>query len=251
MKLNIVDVKPLVESVAIITPTIGKDTLRQCVESVQAQTYKNIKHLIVVDGHEHLNACEEALGELQEDEHGPIKINFLQENVGKGWYGHRAYAAFSFLFNADAVCFLDEDNWLDPNHVESLVATINDKSADWAFSFRKIYDKDGNYLCHDNCESLGIHPVYFDGTRHHLDTSSYLIRKEVAVRVASAWYGQWGADRQYFAVLAQHFPEVAHSKQHSLCYRLDGNEGSVTKEFFYRGNEAMKQRYGDNLPWLA
>lgn len=248
MKLNIIDTKPLIETVAVVTPTIGKETLRQCVESVKNQTYQKIKHHIVVDGAENLGAVEQNIGGF----HDKRLVEMIRENVGGGgWYGHRVYAAWSFLFNADAICFLDEDNWYEPDHVESLVNAMNEKEADWAFSFRKIYDKEGNYLCHDNCESLGIHPVYIDNNTYHVDTSSYLVRKDCAVRVAGAWYGQWGADRQYFGVLAQHFPAVAYSKKHSLCYRLDGNEGSVTKEFFEQGNEVMKKQYGDNLPWLA
>jgi glycosyltransferase involved in cell wall biosynthesis len=250
MELEIIDSKPLIETVAIVTPTTGKPTLRQNLLSVQNQTFEKVTQFVVVDGPEFL---EKAYYQLPTEQPRKVHIQTLAENVGaNGWYGHRVYAAFSFLTNADAICFLDEDNWIEPNHVEELVKALNDKAADWAFSFRKIYDKDGNYLCHDNCESLGVHPVYFDDKIYHVDTSSYCVRKDVAVRVAGAWYGQWGADRQYFGTLAQHFgASAAFSKQHSLCYRLDGNPGSVSKEFFDQGNAAMQARYGNNLPWLV
>lgn len=252
MELQIIDSKPLVQTVAIVTPTIGKGTLKQCVESVKNQTYKNIKHHIVIDGTTFADGIVEQIEAAVANDWSQIYTSTLAENVGgNGWYGHRTYAAYSYLVNADAVCFLDEDNWIEPNHVESLVKAINEHGADWSFAFRKIYDKDGNYLCHDNCESLGVHPVYFNDEIAHIDTSSYLVRTEVAVRVAGAWYGKWGADRQYFGVLAQHFPAVEPSRQHSLCYRLDGNPGSVSKEFFEQGNAAMHAKYGDKLPWLT
>ena len=78
----------------------------------------------------------------------------LEENVGKDWYGHRVYAACSFLVNADIICYLDEDNWIEPEHIQKMVDTIKEGNQ-WAYSLRKIYDKDENFLCEDNCESLG------------------------------------------------------------------------------------------------
>jgi hypothetical protein len=160
------------------------------------------------------------------------------------------YAAFSYLVNADAIVFLDEDNWFEPDHIEKLVNVINNRLWDWSFSFRKIYDKAGNYLLDDNCESLGIYPVYFNKDVYHVDTSSYMVRREVAVSVAGGWYGQWGADRQYYQLLAEHFPDAGPSGAHSLCYRLDGNPNSVTKEFFEKGNAENLAKYSGKLPWL-
>ena len=55
-----------------------------------------------------------------------IKSIGLQENIGKGWYGHRVYAACSFLVNADVICYLDEDNWFEPDHVEKMVKKLEE-----------------------------------------------------------------------------------------------------------------------------
>jgi hypothetical protein len=35
-----------------------------------------------------------------------------------------------------------------------------------------------------------------------------------------------------------------------MCYRLDGNENSVTKEFFLDGNKKNHEKYNSQLPWL-
>jgi glycosyltransferase involved in cell wall biosynthesis len=177
-----------------------------------------------------------------------VKTITLEENVGKGWYGHRVYAACSFLVNADIICYLDEDNWFEPDHVEKLVNQIK-QGNDWAYSLRKIYDKDGKYLCDDNCESLGKWPVYFNDQVHHIDTSSFAVKRDVAVRIGHAWYGQWGADRQFFTNLKQNFPKFACTNTHSLCYRLDGNPNSVNKEFFDSGNKINEQKYLGDFPW--
>lgn len=255
MKLNIEERVP-VRTVAVVTPTIGGRHLSQNVLSVQdaIRKYKEVSgldafHHIVVDGELHETKVRSILG-AWEDKLSNIYFNSLQDNVGGGnWYGHRVYAAWGFLINADAICFLDEDNWIEPNHLIDLVSTINTHDLDWSFSFRKIYSKEGEYLCEDNCESLGIHPVYFNPEVFHVDTSSYCVRRDVAVRIAPAWYGQWGADRNYFGALRQFFPKFGPTGNHTLCYRLDGNDGSVTEEFFVKGNAEMTKRYNGVLLW--
>jgi hypothetical protein len=120
---------------------------------------------------------------------------------------------------------------------------------DWAYSLRKIYDKNGNYLCDDNCESLGKWPVFFNNEVFHIDTSSFAIRRDVAVRIGHAWYGQWGADRQFFGALRNNFPKFDCSNDYTMCYRLDGNPNSVTHEFFENGNAASAEKYSTNFPW--
>ncbi len=232
--------------VAVVTPTIGAETLAQCIESVQNQTYEDLTHYVFLDGVEHYEKIHPILYESSGKR--TIQTVELEDNVGKGWYGHRVYAACSFLVNADAICYLDEDNWFEPCHVKKLVSKLEEGN-DWAYSLRKIYDKEGNFLCEDNCESLGKWPVYFNPSVFHIDTSSFIIRRDAATRIGHAWYGQWGADRQFFGNLKQHFSKFACTNAHTLCYRLDGNPNSVTQEFFDQGNEVMKQKYGDNFPW--
>jgi glycosyltransferase involved in cell wall biosynthesis len=217
--------------------------LEQCVSSVDNQTYKDLTHYIFIDGCQYEPKAREILV-------GSSKTRMieLEENVGKGWYGHRVYAACSFLVNADIICYLDEDNWYEPNHVEELVKAIQ-TGAQWAYSLRKIYDKHGNYICDDNCESLGKWPIYFNNDAYHIDTSSFAVRRDVAVNIGHAWYGQWGADRQFFSNLKKFFPNFECTGNHSLCYRLDGNANSVKKDFFEDGNKYTKEKYQGNYPW--
>ena len=231
--------------VAVVTPTIGSEHLTQCVESVQNQTYENLTHYIFLDGEEHFDKIyPHALDKTKRQ----IKSIWLQENVGKGWYGHRVYAACSFLVNADVICYLDEDNWFGPCHVEKMVKKLEEGNQ-WVYSLRKIYSKKGEYLCEDNCESLGKWPVYFNHEIFHIDTSSFAVRRDVAVRIGHSWYGQWGADRQFFMNLKKNFDKFDCTNAHTLCYRLDGNPNSVNKQFFDDGNEANEKKYGGQFPW--
>lgn len=230
--------------VAVVTPTIGSDYLYQCVKSVSEQTYKNLTHYVFIDGDEYWDKVFTECANFEK-----IKFINLEENVGKEWYGHRVYSACSFLVNADVICYLDEDNWLMPNHVERIVDKLK-RGNDWVFSLRKIFDKESNFICEDNCESLGKWPVYFNDSAYHIDTSCFGVRLDVAVRIGHAWYGKWGADRQFFQNLKNHFPKFDCTNEYSLCYRLDGNDNSVKKDFFLQGNEQQKNKYPEGWPWL-
>jgi glycosyltransferase involved in cell wall biosynthesis len=231
--------------VAVVTPTIGNPKLADCLASVNNQTYKNLTHYIFIDGSQYEEQVKKIIIKSPKVWQKTIK---LEENVGKGWYGHRVFAACSFLVDADIICYLDEDNWFEPCHIEKLVKKIEEGN-DWAYSLRKIYDKDGNYICDDNCESLGKWPVYFNDSVFHIDTSCFAVRRDIAVRVGHSWYGQWGADRQFFSAISKAFPKFDCTNAHTACYRLDGNPNSVNKDFFDQGNEVNEKKYFGQFPW--
>lgn len=228
--------------VAVVTPTIGTPCLEQCVESVASQSYDNLVHCVFIDGQEHVDSVRQQIGKSSK-----IKTITLDENIGKDWYGHRVYAACSFLVNADAIVYLDEDNWIDPDHVASLAEEIK-QGAEWAYSLRKICTNTGEFICNDDCESLGKWSAYFDKRVFHIDTSCYMIPRDIAVRVGHSWYAQWGADRNFFATLSKYFPNYSCSGKYTMNYRLDGNPTSVSGSFFQKGNAMQKHKYSV-FPW--
>jgi glycosyltransferase involved in cell wall biosynthesis len=233
--------------VAVITPTIGSACLSDAVESVSRQTH-DCTHYVVVDGRVYVDAVEQV---LDNTDRSRVRTIVLPENIGKGWYGHRVYAASPFLLNEDVVMFLDEDNWLAADHVASLLKLMRAFDLSWAYSLRKIFDKDKTFVCNDECESLGQWPAYVSNDVFHVDTSSFALRREAAIATSVSWYGKWGADRQVFAALKSRYPRFGCTGLHTLCYRLDGNPGSVTADFFLRGNEIMMRRYGGRFPWAS
>lgn len=233
------------KSVAVIIPTIGSKHLNQCLVSILNQTYKNIIPYIIVDGTEHdLSVYNKT--PLPQLKH----MHVVKNNVGAdGWYGHRIYAAFSYLVNTDLVCFLDEDNWIEPNHVESLVKTIEDHKVGWAYSLRNIYDKDGNFVCQDNCESLGKWNTWTDTWQNHIDTSCFCVKREILVQVAHSWYGKYGQDRVFFNTLKHYFPSFDCSREYTLNYRCGATETSVQPQYFVSGNAHMEELHPNGFPW--
>lgn len=239
------------KSVLVITPTIGAPELADCVRSVLEQDYPNVEHLVVVDGPEYERAVREALWRLDDD--APVKIHVLPYNTGKGgWYGGRLMAGMSFLVNHDYVMFLDQDNMIEPDHVSSLVRVIESGGYDWAYSLRKIYSKEGEFLCEDDCESLGWWPIYGDSGEHLIDTSAYFFKTEFARATGHFWNWGWGGDRRYYKLVteAMHHENFACSGRSTLLYRLGGNEGSAQLEVFEIGNAKVRAMYGDEpFPW--
>jgi hypothetical protein len=76
-----------------------------------------------------------------------------------------------------------------------------------------------------------------------------MVKADIARKIGQAWYGQWGADRNFFNALKQYFPNFSCSREYSLCYRLDGNPNSVNAEFFEKGNAENAKQYPDGFPW--
>lgn len=230
----------------VIIPTTGADELSDAISSVIYRQNMETNCYVVIDGEQYYRKAKKIIYEF--GNHPNLKFSVLPINVGSGgFYGHRIYAAFSHLINTDYVLFLDQDNWFGDNHVKSCIDTIEANGLDWSYSLRKIFSKNGDYICEDNCESLGL----WDGVtgNKHIDTNCYCLKTEVASRVASAWHGGWGQDRVYRDVLSTHFPKYMCNGEYTVGYRLAGNEGSVTREFFQSGNFIMKDRCNGVFPW--
>lgn len=252
MKLNIINTP---KSVCVITPTIGQNTLTQCTESVHKQTYKNLTHLVVIDGPEFFEKTFQHCSIPHEDSR--LRLTCNPYNTGKnGFYGHRIFSAYPHLVNEDYIFFLDEDNWYSEDHVSSLVDLMERKRLDWAHSLRKVYNNDV-YLADDCCEAIGRWPIWFtQGTpdqRHLVDTSTFCFKREFLIKVCQAWHSGWGGDRKFLDfIIKAGYTNYETTGLHTLHYRLpDMNKayGGQT-DFFHRGNEAVKQHYGE-YPWKA
>ena len=229
----------------VIIPTTGAPTVRDAIESVLNQTEPTTCYL-VCDGRQFSGAtkiiADDYLGNPN------FKVTYLPINVGaNGFYGHRIYAAFTHLIDTEFVGYLDQDCWLENNHIESSIESIRSANALWSYSLRKICGKLGDYICNDDCESLGKWNSYHG--INHIDTNSYCLRTNVAVKLASVWHGGWGQDRVFYSALLQHFNNYVCTGEYSVNYRVDGNAGSVNEEFFRNGNQIMSERYNGVFPW--
>jgi hypothetical protein len=229
----------------VIIPTTGAPELKDAIESVINQSELATCY-VVCDGRQYIDKVKSILDSFNGN--SKIVACYLPINVGaQGFYGHRVYAAFTHLINTKYVMYLDQDNWLQPNHVESCVNFIEKNNLDWCHSLRNIYDKQSNFVCRDDCESLGIHLAYTN--TNHIDTNTYFIKTEVATKISSAWHGGWGQDRVFLHTIAQHFKKFDCTGEYTVNYRVDGGQGSVNADFFIVGNKVMNEKYNGEFPW--
>jgi len=103
--------------VSIVIPTFNRpDTLRRSVESVLAQTYENIEIVVVNDGGV---AVESVL--LGADTRGQVVHLRLPMNRGMSVARNHALR----IVRGEYIGFLDDDDFLDPHHVETMVKALS------------------------------------------------------------------------------------------------------------------------------
>lgn len=235
--------------VSVITPTTGNVMLLDALLSVRNQTYKNIEHFVVVDGPERKKEA------LKLTKGFNVKLLVLPHATGKDNYnGHRIYGASTYLTNGLYNTFLDEDNYYDPNHIQSCIDKIKDGN-EWVYSLRKIIDKDKNFLCNDDCESLGKWKSVLGD--NFIDVGCWFLPKTLALVVSPLWYRrarhpneQPEVDRIITQTLMTHSKQYDCTYEYSLNYRVGNRSDSVQGSFFLRGNEEIKKMYPEGLPWI-
>ena len=217
-----------------MTSTIGRPELALAIKSVQNQTYP-CKHYVFVDG----NIFWDKVKSILEQFPDVIPI-YLPMNTGKnGILNGAINAAAAFLVEEDIICYLDDDNQLREDHVESLVNVI-EQGADFAYSLRAFYDSNHQFICRDDYESLGnwkpkenvlVRFIMENGqqigcfinnkTKKHIDTNCYAIPREIAQKTVHAWYTPFLGDQKFFSALNQSELKGQTSGKYTVKYTVD------------------------------
>ena len=229
-------------SVAVITSSISRDTLRQCLESVSTQSYP-CKHYVFIHGKEFWEKGDAILSRFPD-----ALAVYLPTNCGAGGYGMAGvYAAAPFLVKDEVVCYLDDDNWYEQTHVESLVTLIDEANLGWAFSLRRIANKDGSHFCDDDGESLGPWTLSGNPVDRLVDNSCYAVKRDLATRVSHTWYMPLRSDRSFLNGLLASRQAFGCTGQSTVNYRLGG--GWVSPETFLQWNRLAQDKFPQGLPW--
>jgi len=240
----------------VITPTTGAPELAQAIQSVARQG-DGVEHWVVVDG---VQYAEKAIKIVQDNAQPHLRIIILPENTGmphnhfwgelkEGFYGHRIYASIAGLVNADYTLFLDQDNWFEDNHVRMMVEAVQNNDLEWCYSLRKIVDKDGNFICNDDCDSLGVFPNYVNSSL--VDMNCYCFKTEFLLKLQSFFYKDtYNCDRDIYKhaiALARDPTAFAGTGKYTVNYRC-GKDGQI--QWFLDGNKKMQEIY-KTFPWRS
>jgi glycosyltransferase involved in cell wall biosynthesis len=223
------------KTVAVVTATTGRDSLVECVESVRNQTYP-CRHYVFADGKDTIFEERSNLLHLENLCVLPVKTG------GNGMMNGGIMAASAYLVQEDMIAWLDDDNWYEPDHIESLIAAKGDKP--YAHSLRNLLNPDGTFYDHDDFESLGQYSGF-------VDLNCYLMDRSVAVQVAPMWYHTTGelmiGDRYMYQCLSQNKIPFGESGKYTVDYRLNAKRD--LRSWFFEGNAKSRAKYAGELPW--
>ena len=255
MELKILPPTPLV---TVITSTTGCALLEKCLTSVQNQTHPKVQHLVIADGKEtHIKVTQAVSNVVNKREIcSEIDVIYLPYATGKDrWNGHRNLAAGVYFAQGDYICFLDDDNTMDPDHIRSCLTELQTSNSHWVYSLRKIVDKEHNYLCNDDCESLGNWASVLSPHDFFVDMNCYFLPKSLALAIGPVMHrkfrepGQMEVDRAMVYTLKQLGTIFKGTGKYTINYAVGGSALSVAPEFFVQGNKKMAEAYPDGFPW--
>lgn len=185
---------------------------------------------------------------------GKARTNTIHKDLPRHWYGARVMTAAAYFINNDYALVLDQDNWLQPNHVEFCIDSMESKSdtkLQLVYALRNIHRKNGSFVCRDDCESLGRQ---LGVSGHLIDTSCYFYQTDFLMHTAHFWLWGWGSDRIYLerVVRTYGYQVLGQTGRYTVNYRLGGNDGSVKEDLFVRGNARMyEQHQKAPMPWAV
>jgi hypothetical protein len=149
--------------VAVVVPTICRDSLIRAVRSIYRQNYSGRMQVLVgvdFDPENRSGQLRKALDDAPDN----VVLTWLDLHYSTSkrhggvhdcHFGGSMRSALTLLANAEIVVYLDDDDWLHPDHIAQVLVAIRRKK--WAFAY-SIY-ADGNTaegLCADEIESVGV-----------------------------------------------------------------------------------------------
>lgn len=132
VKLNTSD-SPLI---SVIIPVYNVEKyLRECLDSVLAQTYSNYEVILVDDGSTDISG---AICDEYADKHNNIRV-IHKENGGLSEARNTGLDAS----NGDYIYFLDSDDWIEKETLQSLANRITETDSDVVFFDSKSFEDSG------------------------------------------------------------------------------------------------------------
>lgn len=179
-----------------------------------------------------------------EQRYPDVVFTFLPMNTGgKNNIGNGAiHAILPYLLKEDIFCFLDDDNWYEKDHIFYLTNMIDQYQLDYAYSLRKLYTPDYQFLCNDDFESLGYWFVHIEDYLKYdnqtvrysnkdiaalIDTNCYAITRQTSFELSKEWYSGLGNDKNVFAKLMELNAKGGCTAQRTVNYKINFQIGGI------------------------
>lgn len=191
-------------TVAVITSSIGRASLLDTINCIKQQSYP-CRHYIFVDGEKHHRAVKKMV-----KDHPEIVVTYLPVSTGAtGMCNSIINAIAPFIATEDIICYVDDDNTVTPDHVETFVNAFLTNDIHYAYSLRYLHSAEDDFYIPDNLESLGFwtlgkeHVITVDfelkdkkytstvvqtsNRTALIDTNCYAFSRNLAQQLANTW----------------------------------------------------------------
>jgi len=156
----------VIEPITVVTATVNRKGLRRCVESVQNQTLRPVRHCILLQ-----QIMRSPVIDLPAPQAVPIDIRWIpppQPNIVQ------AYNIVESMAETPWVAMLDDDCWWEPRHLETLARLMDRSGADFVWGSTKVHSEETGEEIGMRCDS---EPAF-----EHIDTNEILYRKSCVER---------------------------------------------------------------------
>ena len=108
---------------------------------------------------------------------------------------------------------------------------------------------DDEYICRDECESLGyLAPIFYNKSEYMVDTNCLCVRMDVMIANSYIWnrpgHNQLGdPDRIFSNKLMSEYPRYVCTRKYTINYYVGNREDSVKGELFLMGNQNVMPRW--------
>ena len=153
------------EKISVIVPVYMSEAyLEKCLDSILKQTYQNLEVILINDGSTDGSA---AICQRYKNQDARVKV-YHKPNGGVASSRNRALEAVT----GDYIVFVDNDDWLELDHIQSLYDLLKKTDADIAIgNFTQFIEDQGSFLIHvgaDNYFEQVFSP--FDWFHHQYDS---------------------------------------------------------------------------------
>lgn len=232
---------------SVITSSIGRKELRQCIESVRAQNFP-CKHYVYVNGERFHDSARETLKDFPD-----VTAIYLPEETGDYGVGPSmadVFIAALYLTKAEWIFYLNDDDFYDSNHVSSVMAHAQTHDLKWVYTLRKFVDIDGNFICDDDWSSLGFWPCQGKADDFLVDNSCFAVTRELAIKASFAWrLVPYCADRAFLAALKQTGEKYGSTGLSTVNYRVGTGTAQFPREVYLQDSIMMREAYPAGFPW--
>lgn len=159
--------------------------IQRSVDSLLKQTFSEFDCAVIKDGCKKacdINTCKECSNCKEtveffssiKDER--FKFYTLPMNCGGAGWGPRNFAILNYPH--DLIAYLDDDNWFEPDHLESLYNAIIENDSEMAYSGTRLFDSNMNVI------GERIHP--YAPKAGYIDTSE-MMHKRILIQKYGGW----------------------------------------------------------------